>query len=207
MRRRVASITALAILRRTFAVSVEASSDEPRPRTVAPAVAGPLALVVMGVSGSGKSTFGTALAAALDCRFVEGDAFHDAAAIARMRAGHALTDADRWPWLDRLGAAVGAAVQSEGVCVLACSALRRVYRERLSAAIGAPTRFVLLDTGREELLHRLETRPHHYMPASLLTSQLETLEPPEADEAALTLDAERPPALLCRDTLDWLEEA
>ncbi len=188
-------------------MSVEASSDDPHPRPVAPAVTGPLALVVMGVSGSGKSTFGTVLAAALGCRFVEGDAFHDAAAIARMRAGHALTDADRWPWLDRLGVAVGAAVHSEGVCVVACSALRRVYRERLSAAIGAPTRFVLLDTGRAELLHRLETRPHHYMPASLLTSQLETLEPPGADEPALTLDAARPPATLCRETLDWLEVA
>lgn len=185
-------------------MSVEASSHEPRPRPVAPAVAGPLAIVVMGVSGSGKSTFGTALAAELGCCFVEGDVFHDAAAIARMRAGHALTDADRWPWLDRLGAAVDVTVQREGMCVVACSALRRAYRNRLSAAIAAPTRFVLLETGREELLHRLETRPHHYMPASLLTSQLETLEPPGADEAALTLDAAQPPAKLCRETLDWL---
>ena len=92
----------------------------------------------------------------------------------KMRAGTPLDDADRWPWLDRLGFAAGEVVASGGRVVAACSALKRGYRERLRAAIGAPTRFVLLDAGQDELLRRLTQRSGHYMPASLLDSQLAT---------------------------------
>ena len=109
----------------------------------------------MGVAGSGKSTLGAHLSRTLGCPFMEGDDFHSADAIAKMRSGQPLTDADRWPWLDRLGGAIGEAVAAHGVAVAACSALRRCYRDRLIEAIGAATRFVLLDSPHEELQRRL----------------------------------------------------
>lgn len=159
----------------------------------------------MGVSGSGKSTLGALLARRLDCPFLEGDDFHDARAVAKMSAGQPLDDGDRWPWLDRLGLAAGQIVASGGRVVAACSALKRGYRERLRAAIGAPTRFVLLDAGQDELLRRLIRRSGHYMPASLLDSQLATLERPGFGEAIFTLDATAPPERLCDLAATWLE--
>ncbi len=160
----------------------------------------------MGVSGSGKSTLGALLARKFDCPFLEGDDFHDERAVAKMRAGEPLNDDDRWPWLDRLGSAIGGTLASNGRVVAACSALRRSYRERLRGVIGAPTRFVLLDASHDELLRRLTQRPDHYMPASLLRSQLATLERPSADEAVFTLDAAAPPERLCDIAHAWLEE-
>ncbi|TCS10013.1 gluconokinase [Caulobacter sp. BK020] len=165
----------------------------------------PFAVIAMGVSGSGKSTLGALLARRLDCPFLEGDDFHDARAVAKMSAGQPLDDSDRWPWLDRLGLAAGEAVACGGRVVAACSALKRGYRERLRAAIGANTRFVLLDAGQDELLRRLTQRSGHYMPASLLDSQLATLERPGPDEAIFTLDTTAPPERLCDHTLAWLE--
>jgi gluconokinase len=159
----------------------------------------------MGVSGSGKSTLGAMLASKLDCPFLEGDDFHDARAVAKMSAGQPLDDDDRWPWLDRLGLAVGEALAPGGRVVAACSALRRSYRERLADAIAAPTRFVMLDASHDELLRRLTDRAGHYMPASLLESQLATLERPGADEAVFTLDAGAPPEQLCEITQSWLK--
>ncbi|MDP1027326.1 gluconokinase [Sphingomonas sp. KR1UV-12] len=158
----------------------------------------------MGVSGSGKSTLGARLAHAYDCPFLEGDDFHAVAAVDKMRAGHPLTDEDRWPWLDRLGHALAAAAAEHGRAVAACSALRRVYRERLEAAVGGATRFVLLDNDRDVLARRLADRPDHYMPASLLDSQLATLERPGADEPALILDSNAPPDWLCNAAVTWL---
>jgi gluconokinase len=158
----------------------------------------------MGVSGSGKSTLGALLASRLDCPFLEGDAFHDARAIAKMSAGRPLDDGDRWPWLDRLGLAIGDGLASAGCVVAACSALRLSYRERLRGAIAAPTRFVLLDASHDELLRRLAHRSGHYMPASLLDSQLATLERPTPEEAVFTLDAAAPPEHLCDITQAWL---
>jgi gluconokinase len=159
----------------------------------------------MGVSGSGKSTLGAILAQALDCPFLDGDDFHHAVAIAKMSAGEPLTDDDRWPWLDRLGRAMGQTLASGGTAVAACSALRRSYRDRLRAAISAPTRFVLLDASPDELRRRLDHRIGHYMPASLLDSQLATLERPGADEAATSLAAVASPQYLRDATLTWLE--
>ena len=164
----------------------------------------PSAIIVMGVSGSGKSTLGALLVERLACPYLEGDAYHAADAIAKMRSGEPLTDADRWPWLDRLGAAVGEAAQVHGTVVAACSALRRGYRDRLRAMTGVPTRFVLLDIDRERLAQRLAERSDHFMPASLLDSQLAALEPPLEDELALTLDGNGTPDELCRSALDWL---
>ena len=158
------------------------------------------AIVVMGVSGSGKSTLAALLADRLGCPLIEGDEFHSAANVAKMAAGHPLDDADRWPWLDRVGQAVGAAAQS-GIAVAACSALKRRYRERLQAASDVPLLFVLLDTEADELARRLTQRAGHYMPASLLDSQLATLERPAPGERALTLDAARTPDALCADVL------
>jgi gluconokinase len=165
------------------------------------------AIVIMGVSGSGKSTLAALLAAKLDCPFFEGDDFHSPASIAKMRSGKPLTDADRWPWLDRIGAALGKAVRKDGCAVAACSALRRPYRDRLRVAVDAPVAFILLDVGREELMCRLSSRPHHYMPASLLDSQLATLERPDETERSLTLDSNLDPEELGRRAMAWLAES
>ncbi|MBC7670391.1 gluconokinase [Caulobacter sp. DWP3-1-3b2] len=159
----------------------------------------------MGVSGSGKSTLGAVLADALGCAFLDGDDFHDATAISKMSTGQPLVDDDRWPWIDRLGGAIGQALTPSGTAVAACSALRRSYRDRLRAAIPALTRFVLLDPNPDELQRRLDQRTGHYMPASLLGSQLATLERPGADEAATALAAEASPLQLRDATLAWLE--
>lgn len=163
--------------------------------------AGRQAIVVMGVSGSGKSTLAALLADKLGCAFFEGDSFHSPANVEKMRHGEPLTDEDRWPWLDHLGAAIGAAVEQEGLAVSACSALRRAYRDRLCAAIKAPVLFVLLEANREELVRRLGNRPGHYMPPSLLDSQLATLEKPAEDEDAMTLESSLPPEELAEQVM------
>jgi gluconokinase len=158
----------------------------------------------MGVSGSGKSTFASVLARALDCPFLEGDEFHDAAAVLKMTDGHPLADEDRWPWLDRLARAIDGVLARNESAVAACSALRRSYRDRLRSAIRGPTRFILLDPGLAELQRRLRRRTGHYMPASLLGSQLATLERPGDDEAAMALTAAGSPEELCAAALAWL---
>ena len=163
------------------------------------------AIIIMGVSGSGKSTLATLLGKRLDCPFFEGDSFHSDANVEKMRGGIPLTDADRWPWLDMLGGVIGAAVRQDGVAVAACSALKRIYRDRLCAAIGAPTRFILLEAGREELVRRLNSRPGHYMPASLIDSQLGILERPGADEHALALESTLTPSQEANRVLHWLD--
>jgi gluconokinase len=167
---------------------------------------GPLALVVMGVSGSGKSTLAAALAHAIGCPFLEGDEFHSPQAIQRMRAGIPLTDDDRWPWLERLGRAMGAAVAEHRIAVASCSALKRAYRDRLRETIAVPVCFVLLDANREELSRRMTTRPGHFMPPSLLDSQLATLERPQADEFAMTIDASQPTATSCEQIMTRLRD-
>lgn len=165
------------------------------------------AIVLMGVSGSGKSTLSALLAAQLRCPLLEGDDFHSVFSVDKMLAGHPLTDEDRWPWLDRLGSAIGAAATEHGLAVAACSALKRAYRERLCSASAVPTYFVLLDTAREEIARRMTNRAGHYMPASLLDSQLATLERPSPDERAITLDAARTPEMLCIEISAWIETA
>lgn len=165
---------------------------------------GPMAIVVMGVSGSGKSTLGAALADAIGCPFLEGDDFHSEQAIGRMRAGAPLTDEDRWPWLDRLGRAIGAELTGGKIAVASCSALKRSYRDHLRTTIQAPVGFVLLDGQPEELRRRLTARADHYMPASLLDSQLATLERPGLDETALALNADLPTDFLCERIAAWL---
>jgi gluconokinase len=149
-----------------------------------------MVVIVMGVSGSGKSTVGAALAAALGVEFVDGDALHPPANIAAMTAGRPLTDADRWPWLDAIGARIDRWRAAGHGGVLACSALRRVYRDRLAA--GRPeVVFAYLDVPAGLLAARLAARRGHFLPASLLDSQLSTLEPPEPDEPAIRLKIDR----------------
>ena len=177
------------------------------PPTADPPSPTPLAVIVMGVSGCGKSTLGALLADAFSCPFLEGDDYHAPDAVEKMRRGDPLTDEDRWPWLDRLAQASETAMETSVAVVLACSALRHSYRDRLRAGIGTPVRFVLLDNSREELLTRLENRPGHYMPASLLDSQLGTLERPSSDEAALVLTTDAPPKELRDQVLSWISSA
>ncbi|NIJ19090.1 gluconokinase [Sphingomonas naasensis] len=160
----------------------------------------------MGVSGCGKSTLVAHLARHWACPAFEGDDFHAPASIAKMRAGRPLDDADRWPWLDRLGAAIGAAVTDNGVAVAACSALKRSYRERLEAAAGVPLLFVLLDGERAEIAERLGARTGHYMPPNLLDSQFATLERPTDDEPALALHCYQPLTELRAAVLAWARD-
>ena len=165
----------------------------------------PYAIIVMGVSGSGKSTLGAELGRQLRCEFLEGDDFHSAESVAKMRSGHPLDDQDRWPWLDRIAAGLHDAARTNGTAVAACSALKRVYRGRLAAAVGMPLLFVFLDTKDSgELARRLAHRADHYMPASLLASQLDTLEELGLDERAVTLDAQDAPERLCAEALAWI---
>lgn len=155
----------------------------------------PRALVVMGVSGSGKSVVGAALAEALGWEFVEGDQLHPAENIARMAGGEPLTDAHRMGWLDTVGARMASAVAEGDGVVAACSALKKVYRERLDRACPGIL-FVHLDVDRRTARARVGTRRGHFMPASLVDSQFEDLEPPDAGERAVTLDAMRPVEVL-----------
>ncbi|WP_333574332.1 gluconokinase [Sphingomonas sp.] len=163
------------------------------------------AVIVMGVSGCGKSTLGSLLAEALGCVFLEGDAFHSAEAVMKMRNGTPLTDADRWPWLDRMAAAATASIDTCGVAVAACSALRLVYRDRLRAGIPGQVQFVFLDADRAQLVARMSARAGHFMPPSLLDSQLATLERPFPAEGVLALPAQAPPEVLRDRALAHLE--
>lgn len=148
------------------------------------------AIVIMGVAGSGKTSVGERIAARLGLPFRDADEFHPEANVAKMSAGIPLEDADRWPWLDAIGAAIHDA-RGRGI-VVACSALKRVYRERIRAAAGYPVQFVFLDGDLATLRQRIGGRRGHFMPPSLLDSQLATLERPGPDEHAVTVAIEPP---------------
>jgi gluconokinase len=161
-----------------------------------------MVIVLMGVSGSGKTAVGERLAAALGAEFAEGDAYHPPANVEKMRRGTPLVDADRWPWLETLAREIGRWLDAGQEVVLACSALKRRYREVLQA--GRPeVRFVYL-RGTEPLIRaRLAARRGHFMPASLLASQFAALEKP-AD--AITVDIDRPPDAIVDAILAALAE-
>lgn len=142
-------------------------------------------IVVMGVSGCGKSSVGIALAEALGARFIDGDDLHPEANKAKMGAGIPLDDSDRWPWLDLVGEALTPNT------VIACSALKRAYRDRIRTAAPG-TFFVHLDGSREILEQRLGARTAHFMPATLLDSQLAILEPLGSDEPGCVLNVKDP---------------
>lgn len=151
-----------------------------------------MVIVVMGASGAGKTTVGTALAEALGWPFLDADDFHPAANIDKMRRGDALTDEDRWPWLDALRAAIATGVAEGRSVVVACSALKRQYRAALTE--GLPdVRFVHLHAGPDLLTARLHARRAHFAGPVLVPTQLSTLEAPDE---ALTLDAAAPVAAI-----------
>ena len=159
---------------------------------------------MMGVSGSGKTSVGEALAARLGWPFEEGDTLHPAANIAKMKAGVPLDDADRRPWLDAVAGWIAERLAGGGSGVISCSALKRAYRDRLAQAGGAALRFVLLDVSPQVLRDRLVQRQGHFMPPSLLDSQLATLERPQPDERALVLPGDQTVEQNVAAVAEWL---
>ena len=145
----------------------------------------PQVLVIMGVSGCGKSTVAGVLAGRLGWAFEEGDDLHPAANVEKMAAGHPLTDDDRWPWLDLVRAWIDDELAAGASGIITCSALKRSYRDVLR---GPGVTFVYLHGSREVVSARLATRHGHFMPQSLLDSQFADLQPPGPDEQAITVD-------------------
>ena len=156
-------------------------------------------VLIMGVSGCGKSSVGAGLAARLGLNYRDGDDLHPPENVAKMRAGMPLTDADRWPWLDR----VGQVLLAEAPVIVGCSALKRAYRDRIRTAAGGPVTFVHLAGSQEVIAARMALRQGHYMPLSLLDSQFAALEPPAAEEA-ITVSIDQPLEAIVADILRQL---
>jgi len=163
-------------------------------------LARPSVLVLMGVSGSGKTTVGALLSARLRWRFEEGDALHPQANVEKMRAGQPLTDEDRAPWLRRIADWIDERLDAGEDGIVTCSALKRSYREVL-ARRGSGVVFILLSGSREAIGRRLADRKGHFMPSSLLDSQFATLEEPGPDEPCLRVDVARAPDAIADDIL------
>lgn len=154
----------------------------------------------MGVASCGKTSVGEALAAKLGTAFIEGDRLHPKANVDKMSAGIPLTDDNRWPWL----ALVGEALKGEDGRIASCSALKRAYREYITAKADRPVAFVFLDGSRDLLEQRIAGRKGHFMPPSLLASQLATLERPAVDERAKAFDIDRPVDEIVAEAVAWL---
>jgi len=161
----------------------------------------PPVLVLMGVSGTGKTTVAGVLAGRLGWDLEEGDDLHPPENVAKMRAGHPLTDEDRWPWLERVAAWIREHTDAGRPGLITCSALKRSYRDVLR---GDHVVFVYLHGTYDQIAARLATRHGHYMPASLLQSQFDTLEPPDPDEHALSIDISVPAAVQANEIVDKL---
>ena len=159
-----------------------------------------LRLVLMGVAGCGKSSVGAALSAALDVPYVDGDDLHPAANVEKMRRGEPLTDADRWPWLDR----VADCLHAKAPVIIGCSALKRAYRDRIRDGAQGKVGFVHLSGTRAVIEARMAARQGHYMPLSLLDSQFAALEPPAPDEAT-TVDIDQPLPRIVAQIEGWLK--
>ena len=168
------------------------------------AASAPCSLIVMGVSGSGKSTVGDALAKRLGWLFEDGDQFHPASNVAKMAAGHPLTDEDRWPWLRAIAAEIDRLSAAGLRSVIACSALRRVYRDILVHG-RADIRLVYLNGTQALIAERLSRRKGHFMPQGLLASQFKTLEPPTADERPVTVSINAPVKKIVEEILRQLD--
>jgi gluconokinase len=160
----------------------------------------PRQIVVMGVSGCGKSSIGVLLSKSLGIRFTDGDDLHPQANKDKMAAGIALTDEDRWPWLELVGLTLG---MPQGA-IVACSSLKRSYRDRIRS-IAPNAVFVHLSGSKELLMERLSNRKDHFMPASLLQSQLDTLEPLQVDELGFEVDIEGSEQEVLAHTLKYLQ--
>jgi gluconokinase len=146
-------------------------------------------VIIFGVSGAGKTTIGKLLARELGWRFIEADDFHPAANIEKMRSGHPLTDEDRWPWLDFLRKQIGRSLTVGENAVMACSALKRVYRDRLR--VSDQVKFVYLRGDYALVEKQLHSRHGHFMNATLLRSQFDDLEEPQSDENVITIELGR----------------
>ncbi|HSN35048.1 MAG TPA: gluconokinase [Arthrobacter sp.] len=158
-------------------------------------------LVVMGVSGSGKSTVAGLLADRLGWDFAEGDDLHPASNVAKMQAGQPLTDEDRWPWLESIAGWIRAHTESGTPGVITCSALKKRYRDVLR---GDGVVFVFLNGSRDRISDRLASRHGHFMPPALLESQFEALEAPSGDENAITLSVSSAPSDEAQEVIDRL---
>ncbi|WP_051197077.1 gluconokinase [Jonesia quinghaiensis] len=161
----------------------------------------PFYVVVMGVSGCGKTSVGLALAERMACEFLDGDVLHSPENVAKMAAGTPLTDSDRFPWLQDVGQRLAAAQKAGKSFVIGCSALRRAYRDLIRDQAPG-TVFIHLDGDKETLLQRVSVRAGHFMPATLLNSQLDTLEPLQDDETGSVVDV----ALSIDEIIDTAEE-
>ncbi len=163
-------------------------------------------VVVMGVSGCGKSSVGQAIAKASGWEFIEGDDLHPIANRTKMASGTPLDDDDRWPWLDAIVDTARSIEADDNSAIIACSALKRIYRDRLSRA-GDIVKFIHLNGNRDTILERMQARPDHFMPPALLDSQLATLEPPASDEAAFRIDITSPVDQIAQLAMRVLNEA
>jgi gluconokinase len=163
----------------------------------------PRVLVLMGVSGCGKTTVAAILAGRLGWPFEEGDALHPPANIEKMKAGHPLTDEDRAPWLEKVAEWVDERLDAGESGLITCSSLKRSYRNVINRR-GAGVTFVYLHGSREIIAERLTARHGHFMPSSLLDSQFADLEEPSADEPAIRIDIGPPPSALAQAVIDTL---
>jgi gluconokinase len=164
----------------------------------------PHALIVMGVSGSGKTTIGEQLAVRIGWRYEDADTFHPANNVAKMSAGQPLTDEDRWPWLRAIAAEIDHTIDAGARIVIGCSALRRVYRDLLVHGRD-DIRIVYLQGTQALIAGRLGQRTGHFMPPGLLTSQFRTLEPPTPDEHAVTVSVDAPAETIVDNILKQLQ--
>ncbi|MES5045089.1 gluconokinase [Rhizobium nepotum] len=158
----------------------------------------------MGVSGSGKSTVAEELAEKLGIDFIEGDKLHPKSNVDKMSEGIPLTDEDRWPWLDLIGAELHKGRENNGV-VVSCSALKKIYRDRLRKAAGGSLAFVYLDGSLELLSRRMGERKGHFMPLSLLQTQLATLEVPTGEPGVVTVSIDATPEDITANALSGLQ--
>lgn len=161
------------------------------------------ALIMMGVSGSGKSTIADKLAERIGWRSVDGDKFHPASNIAKMSAGHPLTDEDRWPWLRAIAAEIDRGCKAGEPAVIACSALKRSYREILVHGRDN-ARIIYLEGSKQLIAERLAKRRGHFMPPGLLDSQFKTLEPPDESENTVTVSIDATPDDIVNDIIRQL---
>ena len=157
------------------------------------AASGLAAIVVMGVSGAGKSTVGRLIAAQLDCPFRDADSFHPKANIEKMASGHPLTDDDRWPWLEAIAAYIAEHRAAGTTCVVTCSALKRVYRDIVTNKQNGDVRLVYLKGDFDLIAARLKARKGHFMPPALLQSQFDALEEPDGGEHAVMVSIDATP--------------
>ena len=176
------------------------STAESQPRSNVPP------LIVMGVSGCGKSSVGEALAAHFSVPYIEGDAMHPPANIAKMTAGTPLNDDDRWPWLDALSARLKREAARNGGAIASCSSLKKIYRDRIQSGSGPETRFIFLDCSQKTLTRNQSARKGHFMPQSLLDSQLATLEPPYDEIRAMVIDGNQPFETVIQSIVAKLEQ-